>query len=118
YAADNEHWNAACNLLLHGADVSVLTKESKKKMLIFAARETHDAYSSQHHHLRPIVGLLSIQVPEAVLGFSDGYEYPRLLSYFFKNGHTKVIDALLGSIQDFRRRQSIANQGDNHITPL
>ncbi|WP_254229453.1 ankyrin repeat domain-containing protein [Wolbachia pipientis] len=116
YAANNEHWDVACSLLLHGADSCVLSRESKAKLLLFAADKTH-AYANQYHRLRPVVGLLSIQVPEAVQGLDD-YMYPRLLSYFFASGHTKVIDALLGSIQNFERRKRIANHVDNHLTPL
>lgn len=117
YATQQKHYDLACILLLHGANISSLSAEQQQELLLYSSDITHNFYQ-QDHELRPIVGLLAIKVPEAVLNYSDDYQYPRLLSYFCVHGHTKVIASLLWAIKDQDRKIKIINHGDNNCTPL
>ncbi|XP_058456851.1 ankyrin-1-like [Malaya genurostris] len=118
YTAEQNKWNLCCILLLNGADSNALNEEKQKKILLYAADESSSAYANQYHKLWPVVGLLSIKVPDAAHNFSEDYDYPRLLSSFFVHGHTKVIDALLGVIADEEKKKRILNKSDNSSTPL
>ncbi|XP_058455291.1 uncharacterized protein LOC131432792 [Malaya genurostris] len=118
YAAEQKNWNLACILLLNGADSNALNGEKQKKLLLYASAQSRSAYAYQFHKLWPVVGLLSLKVPDAVLDYDEGYRYPRLLSSFFVHGHIKVVDALLGAIADVEKRLRILNKGDNSCTPL
>lgn len=118
YAIEQKNYDIACKLILHGSSISNITTDQQKGLLLYAAGQTHGSYCGQFHELRPIVGLLATKVPEAVIKYSDDYEYPRLLSYFCAYGHTKVVASLLESIQDNNRKIKIINNGDNGVTPL
>ncbi|HJD58867.1 MAG TPA: ankyrin repeat domain-containing protein [Rickettsia endosymbiont of Ceroptres masudai] len=116
YATQQKHYDLACILLRHGANISSLSAKQQQELLLYSSDITHN-FSQRDHELRPIVGLLAIKVPEAVLNYSNDYEYPRLLSYFCVHG-TKVIASLLWAIKDQDRKIKILNHGDNHCTPL
>lgn len=118
YAIEQKNYDIACKLILHGSSISNITTDQQKELMLYAAGQTHGLYCHQEHALRPVVGLLAIKVPEAVINYSDDYEYPRLLSYWCAYGHTKVVASLLESIDDNSRRIKIINHGDNNITPL
>lgn len=118
YAIDQKNYDVACKLILHGSNISNITTDQQNELLYYSFNQTHNAYCHQEHELRPVVGLLATKVPEAVIKYSDDYEYPRLLSYFCAYGHTKVVASLLESIQDNNRKIKIINNGDNGVTPL
>lgn len=104
YAMKQKNYDNACKLILHGSNISNVTTDQQKELLLYSSNQTHRSYCHQEHELRPVVGLLATKVPEAVIKYSDDYEYPRLLSYFCAYGHTKIVASLLESIQDNNRK--------------
>ncbi len=56
---------------INGASIVILLMINKKELMLYASGQTHGSYCHQEHELRPVVGLLAIKVPEAVINYSD-----------------------------------------------
>ncbi|XP_018025047.2 ankyrin-3-like [Hyalella azteca] len=103
--------------MLRGADCNELG-EYGNPFALYVADKLHQSYADQDNKLRPIAEKVFMEYPSAVINFSESYEYPRLLSYFFKYGRLEVIKTLLNALNDVEKKTRILNNGDNSCTPL
>nr|CAH7719185.1 unnamed protein product [Callosobruchus chinensis] len=116
YAVDNKSFDIACILLLHGADISYLDKEKLKEILLYSVEEILDVHYMEEHKLSPIVGLLSIKVPEALK--YDRRTFAILLRRFIFCGHSKVVVSLIDSVQDQNKKKLILDEVYNGTSLL
>ncbi|VEN60174.1 unnamed protein product [Callosobruchus maculatus] len=110
YAVENKYYDIACILLLHGASVGSINVEEQKLVLRYSVGQLFRGSVWMRHDLTPVIGLLALKVPEAVLHYSNEKYYSRLLAHFCNLGHIKVIQSLLNSIEDKKRKIDILNQ--------
>lgn len=119
-------------LLLKGANIDGLTRAYLEQLIHYMLRikSSHNsgdhvfdgnilgAYARQDNKFRPIQEKLLLQAPEAVSDLSEHYEYPRLLSYFFRHGRIEVIKILMKSINNEEKKRKLLNAKDKKFTPL